>query len=138
MRPWYFADTWYFLAQLDRHDRAHAAARRLDRVLAGAAGVVTHDYVLAEVLAHFSDDGPGSRAAAVQLTRRMVERRISVAGDRPLFLRALDLYERRRDKDYSLTDCMSMVVMRERGISHVLTNDHHFAQEGFTVLSDAP
>jgi predicted nucleic acid-binding protein len=31
-----------------------------------------------------------------------------------------------------------MTLMRERGITHVLTNDHHFRQEGFTVLSDAP
>jgi len=28
--------------------------------------------------------------------------------------------------------------MKDRGITHVLTNDHHFRQEGFTVLSDAP
>ncbi|HUP59095.1 MAG TPA: hypothetical protein VNA69_01610 [Thermoanaerobaculia bacterium] len=33
---------------------------------------------------------------------------------------------------------MSMVVMQERKIQHVLTNDHHFRQEGFNVLSDAP
>ena len=54
-----------------------------------------------------------------------------------LFERALDLYENRPDKEYSLVDCMSMVVMRERGIEHVLTNDRHFSQERFTVLSDA-
>ena len=51
------------------------------------------------------------------------------------FARALDLYEARPDKEYSLVDCMSMVVMRERGITHVLTNDHHFRQEGFTVVN---
>jgi predicted nucleic acid-binding protein len=51
--------------------------------------------------------------------------------------RALYLYSLRVDKAYSLVDCMSMVVMQDRGITHVLTNDHHFRQEGFTVLSDA-
>jgi len=47
---------------------------------------------------------------------------------------ALALYEARADKEYSLTDCRSMLAMRPLGISDVLTNDHHFTQEGFTVL----
>ncbi len=40
----------------------------------------------------------------------------------------------RLDKEYSLTDCMGMVICREYGITDVLTHDHHFAQEGFTIL----
>jgi predicted nucleic acid-binding protein len=47
---------------------------------------------------------------------------------------ALALYEARPDKAYSLTDCRSMVALRALGVSEVLTNDHHFTQEGFTVL----
>jgi predicted nucleic acid-binding protein len=31
---------------------------------------------------------------------------------------------------------MSMEVMERRGITHVLTNDHHFRQEGFTVVNE--
>ena len=54
-----------------------------------------------------------------------------------LFIRGLYLYEQRPDKEYSLVDCMSMTLMRERGITHVLTNDHHLRQEGFVVVSDA-
>jgi predicted nucleic acid-binding protein len=46
----------------------------------------------------------------------------------------LVLYEARGDKDYSMTDCISMERMRERSISAVLTNDRHFSQEGFAVL----
>ena len=53
---------------------------------------------------------------------------------RQSLLRGLDLYKARSDKSYSLTDCISMVTMRERNITSVLTHDHHFAQEGFTVL----
>lgn len=44
------------------------------------------------------------------------------------------LYERRPDKKYSLTDCITMNVMRREGITEILTNDHHFAQEGFRRL----
>lgn len=53
---------------------------------------------------------------------------------RELLLDAISLYDQRRDKDYSLTDCMSMHLMRSERITEVLTNDKHFAQEGFTLL----
>jgi len=48
--------------------------------------------------------------------------------------RGLIRYAARRDKSYSLTDCISMNVMEAEGIQAVLTNDRHFLQEGFTAL----
>ena len=51
-----------------------------------------------------------------------------------LFASGSDLYAQRLDKDWSLTDCISFVVMRERGIAEALTADHHFEQAGFTIL----
>lgn len=51
---------------------------------------------------------------------------------------ALALYEARPDKEYSLTDCRSMLAMRSLGLTEVLTNDHHFTQEGFTILFPTP
>ena len=53
---------------------------------------------------------------------------------RDLFDRGLERYANRPNKGYSLTDCISMVVMEEEGIREILTNDHHFEQEGFTIL----
>ncbi|HXH70688.1 MAG TPA: hypothetical protein VNI60_10205 [Pyrinomonadaceae bacterium] len=46
----------------------------------------------------------------------------------------MNLYQKRLDKGYSLTDCISMNICRERGIADVLTTDNHFIQEGFRVL----
>ena len=46
----------------------------------------------------------------------------------------LALYERRPDKKYSLADCITMNVMKREGIKEILTNDHHFVQEGFVRL----
>jgi predicted nucleic acid-binding protein len=57
-----------------------------------------------------------------------------VESTRALFLEGLSLYRARPDKAYSLTDCISMQVMRREGLTDVLTNDHHFTQEGFTIL----
>jgi predicted nucleic acid-binding protein len=49
-------------------------------------------------------------------------------------LRSMDLYRARLDKQYSVADCCSMLICRDRGITDVLTHDHDFAQEGFTIL----
>jgi len=133
--PPYFADTWYFLAMLDRRDSHHARARRLSLILEDAE-IVTHDAVLSEVLAHFSNDGAFSRARTVDAVRRALRAYQVIPADRQLFLGALDRYAARPDKEYSLVDCMSMIVMEERGIRHVLSNDHHFAQAGFHLINE--
>lgn len=54
--------------------------------------------------------------------------------DKRLWNTAWQLYEMHKDKEWSLTDCISMVVMKERQISEVLTKDHHFEQAGFVKL----
>jgi len=51
-----------------------------------------------------------------------------------VFVDGLQLYEARSDKNYSMVDCMSMHVMRERDLQDVLTHDQHFEQEGFNAL----
>ena len=62
-----------------------------------------------------------------------------MSGSTPQLLeRAIDLYEQRPDKTYSLTDCISMIICRDRGITDVLTSDKDFEQEGFTRLLVAP
>jgi predicted nucleic acid-binding protein len=132
----YFIDSWYFIASIDRLDSHHRNARRLTGFIDGAP-LVSHEGVLTEVLAYFSSTGPAMRTLAMRTVRgALLDCEIIKSSD--LFRAGLDLYERRPDKQYSLVDCMSMVVMRDRGIEHVLTNDHHFRQEGFTVLADAP
>jgi predicted nucleic acid-binding protein len=51
-----------------------------------------------------------------------------------LFSRGVELYRQRPDKEWSLTDCLSFVVMGDERISEALTGDHHFEQAGFRVL----
>jgi predicted nucleic acid-binding protein len=131
--PEHFVDTWFFVARLSRFDEHYAAAQRLETRFGNE--LVTHDGVLTEVLAFFSGLGQSARVDAARIVRRMIRESTVVELDRRLFLEALDLYEQRRDKEYSLVDCASMVVMRHRGIQHVLTNDHHFTQGGFTIIN---
>jgi hypothetical protein len=51
-----------------------------------------------------------------------------------LFERGIARYRERLDKDWSLTDCISFLVMEQHGLRDVLTVDHHFEQAGFTLL----
>ena len=50
------------------------------------------------------------------------------------FREAFELYAGRADKEWSLTDCASFNLMRERGVSEALAHDHHFEQAGFVAL----
>jgi uncharacterized protein len=51
-----------------------------------------------------------------------------------LFHKGIELFRARPDKDWSLTDCISFVVMAERGLSDAFTGDKHFEQAGFKAL----
>jgi hypothetical protein len=59
--------------------------------------------------------------------------RILTASDE-LFRSSVELYRRRADKDWSLTDCSSFIVMERESIREALTADHHFEQAGFIAL----
>jgi len=59
--------------------------------------------------------------------------RVIVSGD-TLYQRGLALYNGRPDKQWSLTDCISFVVMADEGLSDALTGDRHFEQAGFKAL----
>ena len=54
--------------------------------------------------------------------------------DEMLNQQALSLLEARLDKDYSLCDAISFLLMKERGLVDALTTDHHFEQEGLRKL----
>jgi predicted nucleic acid-binding protein len=131
----YFADTWYFIARVDQSDQHHTRALRLERRLVDRR-FFTHDYVLGEFLTYFSGEGARARARAVEMVRMTRHSHEVVESNVVLFDLALNRYAQRLDKEYSFVDCMSMVVMEHRGITHVLTNDHHFRQEGFTVVNE--
>jgi predicted nucleic acid-binding protein len=130
-----FADTNYWIALLSDQDTLHRQAVQIS-VQLRTTRLVTTDAVFTELLNYFAERGQQSREGAATLIREaLMDPAVEVLeADRALFLAGLQLFEARKDKGYSLTDCISMHVMRERGITEVLTHDHHFAQEGFTLL----
>lgn len=134
-----FADTLYWLAIVRPADSWREPSRRA-RAALGRVRLVTTDDVFAEFLAAVSSGGPVLRRMAVETVRMLLTDPdvTVVAQSRESFLNALSRYAQREDKDYSLTDCSAMNAMDALGIRDILTNDHHFLQEGYNVLIDKP
>jgi uncharacterized protein len=130
-----FADTSYYIALSLPDDRWHEKADLLDQQLQSVP-IITTEGVLVEFLTFFSGFGSWIRRAAVELARSVLADPHTevLPQTHELFLAGLEFYEQRPDKQYSLQDCISMQVMRQRGLFEVLTNDHHFEQEGFVIL----
>lgn len=134
-----FADTFYWIALASPNDQWHKHAQAIGKELEGPR-IVTTEEVLSEFLAFFSRFGPECRRDAVRLTHAIIDNPnvTLLPQTRESFRSGLWLYERRLDKEYSLVDCISMQTMRQRQIQEVLTHDHHFEQEGFTILLKDP
>ena len=130
-----FADTFYWIALLNPNDEAHERVVIASKNL-GSARIVTTDEVLTEFLNYFAGRGHFlRRAAALLVERTHADRNIEVvAQTREGFLSGCRLYRAHPNKGYSLTDCISMEMMCREGLSDVLTNDAHFAQEGFSCI----
>jgi predicted nucleic acid-binding protein len=127
-----FADTFYFLALLNRRDPAHQQAVALSRQ-AGLT-IVTTEFVLLEVADALCK--PQHRAEVLAIWRLIESdpacRLIHATSD--LLTRGRKLYRERADKEWPLTDCLSFVVMQDEGIQDALTADRHFEQAGFQPL----
>jgi len=129
-----FADSHYWIALAKPRDQWEEAAKAA-RALLGEALIVTTDEVLTEFLAALSSV-KHLRSQAAKMVRYILENpNVKVIPQtRDSFLKGLTFYESRNDKQYSLIDCISMNVMKNESLLEVLTHDHHFEQEGYTVL----
>jgi uncharacterized protein len=127
-----FADTVYYLALLNVRDELHGRAAEFtpdyDGRLLTTAWVLTE---LADALCR-----PPFRATVVEFVAALrTDPEVTILpASQELFDRGFDLFARRPDKEWSLTDCISCVAMQDRGLTEVLTSDHHFEQMGFRTL----
>ena len=130
-----FADTLYWVAVLNPKDQWHRQAVETRKLL-GEIKLITTETVLIEVLNYFSEYGALARRSAVDAVRAIIEDEEVeyIPHTSENFLSALDFYEKRLDKGYSLTDCVSMLTMKNLGARKILPHDNHFEQEGLTTL----
>ena len=130
-----FADTGYWVAIANSRDGLHRRATALAEQFAESR-IVTSEMVLVEVLNGFAECGAYLRGKAVALVHLLFENPvIDVVVHTPIHFRdALELYRGRPDKDCSLTDCASFLIMERRQITEALTHDRHFEQRGYRAL----
>jgi uncharacterized protein len=124
-----FADSHYFIALLNPRDSGRQRAIEASKDRSGK--LITTEWVLVEV---------GDAMAAPQFREKFAQLVDSLRTDQSViivdsstvwFEKAIDLYRQRPDKQWSMTDCLSFVLMEERGLREALTADHHFEQAGF-------
>ena len=128
-----FADTYFYLALLSARDAAHDSAARWQRTTA-VREVVTTSWVLLELADAMHLPREREVAARFIAAVRAAPRTRVVPASETLLWRGLDLYRSRSDKAWSLTDCLSFVVMADEGLTEALTGDRHFEQAGFRAL----
>lgn len=127
-----FADTYYFLAIGNERDEGHARSSEFAASYTG--GIFTTEWVLTEVGDALSS--PQQRPAFLNLLT-LIDGDTNwtvIEASHDLYLRGVALFSHRPDKTWSLTDCISFVVMQDRGLAEALTADHHFEQAGFVAL----
>ena len=127
-----FIDTQYVVALINQRDHHHDAAAKISINYVGAP-LLTTDVVLVEIgnalARRFKAKAIETidyfdRAANIEVVRL-------TAG---IFESAVALFRTHADKSWGMTDCISFVVMRQRGVQDALTYDRHFTQAGFNAL----
>lgn len=131
----FFLDASYAIALASPKDQCHIRAVELaETIRAERIALVTTRAILLEIGNALSKRR--FRVAGVVLLEALEnDSNVTILPvSDELFNRAFQLYKGRPDKEWGLTDCISFVVMRERGIVSALTTDNDFRQAGFQVL----
>ncbi len=130
-----FVDTSGWMACVDAADAAHdASCKARDAALESGTLLVTTDYVADEALTLIR---ARLGMAITEAWWRQIEGSSRVRWewiDAVRAERARSAFFRHSDKEWSFTDCTSMVVMHEMKLKQVLTSDHHFQQMGFQLV----
>lgn len=131
-----FADIGYWVALLNPKDELHYKAQSISKSL-NPVYIFTSEMVLTEVLNDFSKRGDHFRKLAIDLIETLQNHPNTtvIPQNSEQFKQGLELYKRHTiDKAWSITDCVSFILMEERGIYEALAYDKHFEQAGFKAL----
>jgi len=125
-------DTSGLMCVFDKRERHHAEAVKLYE---GASRRFSHNYVLAEFVALAA-----TRRAPRELALEFVVALLKSTEVKLLWIdedthcSAVAFLQGRLDKEWSLCDAVSFILMRGRSEIEALTTDHHFEQAGFIRL----
>ena len=129
-----FLDTSYILALELASDQHHDVAKEhWQKMMPALPGLVTTSYILDEVVTFLSSRGYHDKAVSVGNMLLHSGSVSLVHVDEALFHAGWKYFEQHRDKTYSLTDCISFVVMNQMGLRVAFSIDKHFLQAGFVM-----
>lgn len=127
-----FLDTGYLIALFDARDALHT------RAMAWSAAIneplILTDYILLETVNCFSKPAARPKAHAIVDALGRDPNAEIVYVDAKLLAAGVERHRTRSDKAWSLTDCVSFIVMESRGISRALAYDEDFEQAGFEAM----
>jgi len=130
-----FIDTGFIIALESVTDKNHEKALQLwNELLKDLPEMVTTTYVIDEIVTFFNSRS--RHAKAVEIGNRLINSRSVqiIHVDQGLFDRGWEYFKQHDDKTFSMTDCISFIVMKEQGSESALSFDKHFTQAGFKVL----
>ena len=130
-----FIDTSGFYALLVVNDDRHREAEMwLKQVETSRQRALTTDYVLDETATLMKSKGHGHLLKEF-FARLEASEAIGIEWtEESRFVRAKEFFLRHDDHDYSFTDCVSFVVMKELALHEALSKDKHFKEAGFKPL----
>jgi predicted nucleic acid-binding protein len=129
-----FLDSSYLIALDASDDQYHSLAlAHWQKLSENLPPIITTSYIFAEVVTHFNNRQRHTKAVEVGGSLLDSELIRLVHVNESLFLKGWSVFRKYKDKNYSLTDCISFSLMLELGISEALTFDKHFTQAGFTA-----
>jgi predicted nucleic acid-binding protein len=133
--PKTFVDTVAWIALVNTRDSLHEKTKEvLANLRRQDYKFVTTEFVLLEFANALSAPDFRRKASAfIEGLQKMADIEIIPASS-GLFSLGFELYKNRPDKEWSLTDCTSLVVMEETKITEAFTGEHHFEQAGFIKL----
>jgi predicted nucleic acid-binding protein len=135
MKQAVFVDTSAWLALINEADTDHVKAKTIrDNLLRSKKRFIVTDYIIVEIANSLCKTRWRSHAVKLINSIRETDSIEVVEIDKEILDNAWNMYSTRTDKEWSLTDCVSFVVMGKHGIREAFTNDRHFEQAGFDVL----
>lgn len=135
MKQAVFIDTSAWLALINEADVDHSKARKIrNKLLESKKRFFVTNYIIVEIANSLCKVRWRPHAIKLIKSIQATEYIEVVEIDKDTHEEAWNMYSSRTDKEWSLTDCTSFVVMKGYGIRDAFTNDHHFEQAGFNIL----
>ena len=128
-----FLDTSYILALILKDDTFHNQAKIISELLEnGTINVTTTELVFIEIADSLAKIKVRHKCIPIINKLRTTINVIKI--NEEYLASAWNLFDKRIDKEWGLTDCYSFLVMQNYKIQQALTTDKHFEQAGFEIL----